>query len=61
NASAELYIVPGDDLRKGVHARHAEFLAKHDGSRPKNGDSKHSTIAPAAVAEWRDQWSLFDA
>lgn len=53
-----LYVVPGDQLRKDVRARHEEFMARV-GQRRRNPDSKHTKIEPSDVAQWRDDWSLF--
>jgi hypothetical protein len=53
-----LYVVPGDQLRNGVRARHGEFMAGV-GQRPRNPHSKHTKIEPSNVEQWRDNWSLF--
>ena len=58
---ARLYVVPGDVLREGVRVRHAEFLERVGGERPRDPAGRHSTIEPAHVAEWEDRWSLFDS
>ncbi|WP_155371602.1 hypothetical protein [Catellatospora vulcania] len=58
--TVELYLVPGDELRKGVRERHESFLVRVGGTRPRNPESRHAAIEPAHVAQWRDQWSLFD-
>ncbi|QOC91761.1 hypothetical protein [Micromonospora craniellae] len=55
----DFYVVPGDELRRGVRERHDEFMASVDGVRPRNPDSRHTAIYPTNVAEWRNQWSLF--
>jgi hypothetical protein len=60
NAAAELYVVPGGDLRRGVRERHDAFVASFGGTRPRNPASRHAAIEPSHVAEWRDRWSLFD-
>ena len=54
------YVVPGEELRRGVSARHDAFLARVGGERPRNPTSKHTVIEPAHVREWQDHWSLFD-
>jgi outer membrane usher protein FimD/PapC len=56
----DFYVVPGDDLRAGVRERHEEFMASVGGVRPRNPDSRQTTIYPANVEAWRDRWSLFD-
>lgn len=56
----DFYVVPGDELRRGVAERHAEFLAKHDGTRPRNPDSRHAAIEPAHVESWKNRWVLFE-
>ena len=55
----EFYVVPGDELRRGVRERRDDFMASVDGVRPRNPDSRHTAIYPTNVAEWRDRWSLF--
>jgi hypothetical protein len=59
DGTAAIYIVPGDELRTDVRTRHDAFLARVQGQRPRNPDSKHTTIEPAHVRDWRDRWSLF--
>jgi hypothetical protein len=59
NGPARLYIVPGDQLRAGIRTRHAEFLTRVGGERPRNPASKHTAIEPAHVAQWEDCWSVF--
>ncbi|WP_327038012.1 hypothetical protein [Micromonospora maris] len=55
----DFYVVPGDELRAGVRARHEGFMASVGGVRPRNPDSRHTTIYPANVETFRDRWSLF--
>jgi len=57
-ATRRIYIVPGDELRRGVRERHERFMARV-GTRPRNPDSKHSRIEPPDVDEWERSWSLF--
>ena len=60
DATTALYLVPGDELRKGVRERHESFLERVGGTRPRNPQSRHAAIEPAHVAQWRDRWSLFE-
>lgn len=54
------YIVPGDELRRGVRERHDRYMARVV-TRPRNPDSKHTKIEPVDVERWKDCWSLFPA
>ncbi|MCZ7422951.1 hypothetical protein O7605_25950 [Verrucosispora sp. WMMA2121] len=56
----DFYVVPGNDLRAGVRARHEGFMASVGGVRPRNPDSRHTAIYPSNVETWRNRWSLFD-
>jgi hypothetical protein len=56
----EFYIVAGDQLRRDVAKRHAAFLQRVGGTRPRNPSSKHTGIAPEQVRRWRNRWSRFD-
>jgi hypothetical protein len=56
----DVYIVPGDQLRRQVSEQHRENLAAHGGSRPRNPDSKHAAIYSDQVGEWLARWDLLD-
>jgi hypothetical protein len=53
----EFYICPGDALRTEVHERHNQFLASHDGKRPRTPNSRHAAIRPEQVRQWHNDWS----
>lgn len=55
----DFYVVPGDELRGGVRERHDEFMTSVGGVRPRNPNSRQTTIYPADVEVWRSRWSLF--
>ena len=52
----ELYVCPGDELRASVRHRHDSFLTAQGGHRPRNPESKHTTIQPEQVVDWQDNW-----
>jgi hypothetical protein len=56
----DCYVVPGDELRRGVAERHREFMEKVGGTRLRNPDSRHTPIEPVHVEAWQSRWSPFD-
>jgi hypothetical protein len=56
----DCYVVPGDELRRGVAERHREFMKRVGGTRPRNPDSRQTAIEPLHVEAWQSRWSLFD-
>ncbi|WP_433320200.1 hypothetical protein [Micromonospora chersina] len=59
NTSPRFFIVPGEELRRGVRERHERFMDRV-GVRPRNSESKHTKIEPPDVQRWEDRWSTFD-
>lgn len=57
----EIYVVPGDWLRRDVRERHNAHLEAHGGSRPRSPGSKHAAIYPEHVREWRDGWDRLES
>lgn len=53
------YFAPGQELRDEVRARHDAFMARV-GTRPRNPESKHTTVKPFDVTRYRDNWEIFD-
>jgi hypothetical protein len=61
NGAPDFYIMSGEELRANVGERHAQFMSRVDGKRPRNPDSKHSAIEPSHVRQWQEQWATFEA
>jgi hypothetical protein len=57
----EFYVMTWEDLQEIAIAHHREYLAKHDGVRPKKHDSYHTAIRPAQLTEHRDKWSVLES
>lgn len=55
----KFFVAPGDELRRDVHERHRQFMARVR-TRPRNSKSLHTKIEPQDVSQWADNWSLFD-
>lgn len=53
------YIAPAGWARDDILRRHAEWLSRIGGTRPRNPDSQHRTIEVEHIAQWRDRWDLF--
>lgn len=54
------YILPWERLCKILIDHHKEFLAKHDGIRPKKWDSLHSAITETALVPYQDKWDTIE-
>lgn len=54
------YILPERNYKALLRRVRDETLLKYGGTRPENPDSRHCYITSDQVAEWRDQWDLFD-
>lgn len=52
------YILPWRELARIVTDGHAEFLAKHDGVRPRRPTSLHTAVKPAVLARWENRWDV---
>jgi hypothetical protein len=53
------YVMPQAWIENDIYKEHRAYLAKHGGVRPgKNPDSKHHSIEPARVIQWRDRWDV---
>lgn len=56
---AGFYVAPAAQMIDEARVRLREFIDRHGGERPRNPDSKHSTIKLEHVVQWRDRWDLF--
>jgi Holliday junction resolvase-like predicted endonuclease len=54
------YILPWERFRDMLVTIHEEYLAKHNGTRPKKWDSLHSAISETHLEPYRDNWSAVE-
>ena len=54
------YVLPWENLRDIVTARHTDFLQKHNGVRPKKWNSLHCAIAEDDLQPYRDKWDTVE-
>lgn len=52
------FIVPEWWVQNDIHERHAEYLARQGGQRPRNPESKHFAIRPHFVEQWESRWEV---
>jgi hypothetical protein len=57
----EFYVMTWKDFQKIAMDHHREYLARHDGIRPKKYDSFHAAIRPEMMAEHRDKWGVLES
>ena len=56
----EFYVLTWEDLQGVCIAHHRNYLARHDGVRPKKFDSFHTAIRPEMLEDHRDKWELLE-
>jgi hypothetical protein len=54
------YILPWKRLCELLINHHKQFLAKHDGIRPKKWNSLHCAIAQTALQPYQDKWDTIE-
>ncbi len=54
----EFYIFRLKDLQDRLLQLYGDWLAAHDGKRPKKHDSMHVSVSPQDLAPYRDNWDL---
>jgi len=54
----EFYIFRLKDLQEIIFEDYSQYLAKHNGKRPKNENSTHIGISPRLLERFRDNWGL---
>lgn len=52
------YILTWEDLRDLLIDHHKDYLAKHDGIRPKKWDSLHCAISEAELLRCQNNWPI---
>ena len=58
--SDKFYICTWSELTEIVSQNHSEYLAKHNGVRPKRWDSLHSAISEKHIAHFENRWDLIE-
>jgi hypothetical protein len=43
-----------------IYKAHQAYLARHEGKRPKNEESKHHAIDEKRLDEWLGRWEILD-
>ncbi len=56
--SDQFYIFKWTDLQKIIVSSYKEWLKKHNGVRPKNEDSYHSSVSPSDLVKYKDKWEV---
>ena len=54
----DYYIVPSWWMENDIFTAHQNYLAKHEGRRPKNDDSTHHSTPPTRIQQWKDRWDI---
>lgn len=52
------YVLTNGDLQDRVETNHKEFLALHDGIRPKNPKSMHTAVLKTHLSKHEGRWDL---
>jgi hypothetical protein len=55
------FICTWPELCNVLSKHHSEYLAKHDGVRPKRWDSLHISISVKEISHFEDRWSLIES
>lgn len=58
--SDKFYICTWTELSEIISKHHSEYLAKHNGVRPKRWDSLHTAITEKHVSQFENRWELID-
>ena len=54
------YIIPWIKLRDKLVKGHKDYLAKHNGIRPKKWDSLHTAISDKKLSQFEDRWDFIE-
>lgn len=57
-ADVRFYILTLSDLQNLIFDGYTGYLARNDGERPRNKESKHASIATRDLETFQDNWSL---
>ena len=52
----KFYVLPWTTLRDLLKKKHEDYLAKHNGTRPKSWESMHTAIYEKDLAPYQDDW-----
>ena len=58
--SDKFYICTWSELTEIIFQTHSEYLAKHNGVRPKRWDSLHTAISEKQIAHFENRWDLIE-
>jgi len=58
--SDKFYICTWPELTEIISKNHSEYLAKHNGVRPKRWDSLHTAIAVDHISHFENRWDLIE-
>jgi hypothetical protein len=53
DTSPRYWVVPDWWMRNGIYRTHQAYLESHGGTRPRNPDSKHHSIAESRLTQWQ--------
>jgi hypothetical protein len=59
--SDKFYICTWPELCDVLSLHHSEYLAKHNGVRPKRWDSLHTAISAIDIGHFEDRWDLIES
>jgi hypothetical protein len=54
------YVLEWERFRDLIVGGHVQYLAKHDGVRPKRWDSMHSAISEKDLLPFADDWDVIE-
>lgn len=54
------YVVPDGWMRRDIHREHQAYLDRNGGHRAENDDSRHHSIGPERIEQWRERWELLE-
>ena len=56
----KFYVLRWTTLRDLLKRKHENYLAKHNGTRPKSWESMHTAIYEKDLAPYRDNWGMIE-
>ena len=58
--SDKFYICTWPEITEIISRNHSEYLAKHNGIRPKRWDSLHTAFSEKDIAHFENRWDLIE-
>lgn len=58
--SDKFYVCSWMELTEIISKNHSEYLAKHNGVRPKRWDSLHTAISEEHISQFENRWELIE-